>query len=75
MEKKKLIKEIKYQGLPIQTKDGIIKNEIILTDVIQQNPTDTQVMLLGILRAEDGDEIPYIQPYYPNLNGDKNSNV
>ena len=69
MERKKLDKEIKIPGLSIQIKDYTIEYEIIITDIIQHNQNDTQVMLLGVLRAKDGDEIPYIQPYYPN--GDK----
>lgn len=75
MERKKLSKEIKFPGSPIQIKDCTIKNEVIITDIVQHSQTDTQVMLLGVLRSEDGDEISYIQPYYPNFNGDKNSNV
>lgn len=63
MEKIKLIKELKFPGLPIPIGEEFIQNEIIITHIYRHNNNDTQTMLRGILRAEDGDEIPYIQPY------------
>ena len=64
MEKMKLIKEIKFPGKPIPIgNEEFIQNEIIITHIYQHNNNDTQTMLRGVLRSEDSDEIPYIQPY------------
>lgn len=70
MEKIKLIKQINFPGLPIPIgNEEFIQNEIIITHIYQHNNNDTQTMLRGVLHSEDGDEIPYIQPYM--LNKDK----
>lgn len=72
MEKIKLTKEIKFPGIPIHIEEKYIKNEIIITHAYCSDDFGTRLMLRGVLRAEDGDEIPYIQPYELNNTGEVN---
>lgn len=72
MEKIKLTKEIKFPGIPIHIEEKYIENEIIITHAYRSDNFETRIMLRGVLRAEDGDEIPYIQPYELNNTGEAN---
>lgn len=73
MEKIKLIKEIKFPGIPIHIEEKYIENEIIITHAYRSDDDfGTRLMLRGVLRAEDGDEIPYIQPYELKNTGETN---
>lgn len=73
MEKIKLLKQINFSGKPIPIgNEEFIQNEIIITHAYRYDDPGTKVMLRGVLRAEDGDEIPYIQPYELNNTGETN---
>ena len=72
MEKIKLIEEIKFPGIPIRIEEKYIENEIIITHAYRYDDPGTRLMLRGVLRAEDGDEIPYIQPYELKNTGETN---